>query len=179
MTRKEMKEWLEGIGIENPSNDQINSGMALFNTAKEDGTKDINVDEIKANYKKELETEFEEKLKGYVTNEVHNQALTELEGLKSAKAKDERIKKYVELGALNDSDVLDLLDTKFSKSENLDEEVKAYLGEHKTFASVKEEPKPELNPFQHIAIGGVGGSTLANNNGPVSLKEAIAQEYKK
>jgi len=177
MTRKEMKEWLEGIGIENPSNDQINSGMALFNTAKEDGNKEINVDEIKANYKKELEAEFDEKLKGYVALDVHNQALTELEGLKSAKAKDERIKKYVELGALNDNDVLELLDTKFSKSENLDEELKAYLGEHKTFASVKEEPK--LNPFQNITIGGVGGSNTPNNNGPANLKEAIAQEYKK
>lgn len=162
-----MKEWLEGIGIENPSNDQISSSMALYNQAKEDGSKDINVEEIKANYKKELETEFTEKFKGYISAEEHNKVVDELNGLKSANAKADRFKMYKSYGAAEDDDVLELLDSKFNGENGTEENIKAYLNEHKHFMGTPKEPNPNPAPNpnpqpQPIKIGELGGGGKPN-----------------
>lgn len=172
MTRKETKEWLENIGVENPSKDQIDSAMAHFNKAKEEAQAEIPPFD-KEGYKKQLEAEFDEKLKGYISIEEHNKTVEELNGLKGAKAKDDRYKKYKELGAVDDESVLEFLDAKFSKSEKIEEEMKAYLEAHKNFAANNNNPNPAP---KKEPIGKVGGGGKPNPDGPQNLRDALAAE---
>lgn len=120
--------------------------------------------------------------KEWYSPEEYKKLQDELAGIKDTSAKKDRVAKYKALNInVDDEDILNLIDSKFKESQNLDNELAEYIKSHPSFLTqqVKQpEQKKEQQPDRYEFNANKGGGGAKKEDAPATLADAFKEEYK-